>query len=168
MDCIADHFIGMNGASPAVASQGRSTARRRRLHMRVKLCSRCPYRPRDLADHYDPDAALHACAKCDDEVGILNASGPGRAERRRQCSTSLEIISMTTPGVAPFATDVLALSATTPGEPPSVQKSASIASGRAGRTTAIGCADFAPPDYRVREITGSAPRAACRGREAGD
>ena len=110
--------------------------------MRVKLCSRCPYRPHDLADHYDPDAALHACAKCDGEVGILNASGPGRAERRRQCSTSLDIISMTTPGVAPFATDVLALSATTPGGPPSVQRSVLTASGPVRNVTADGYVGF--------------------------
>ena len=37
--------------------------------MRVKVCSRCPYTPRDLADHYDPDGILHACAKCDGEHG---------------------------------------------------------------------------------------------------
>jgi hypothetical protein len=136
--------------------------------MRVKLCARCPYTPRDLADHYDPDAALYACAKCDGEVGILNAYGPCGPERRRQCSTSLDIISMTTPGVAPFAKDGLASSVTTPGELPSVQKNASIASGHAGRATAIGCADFAPPDYGLRETTGVSRRAAFRSGEVGD
>jgi hypothetical protein len=145
-----------------------SAAEPGRRHMRVKLCARCPYTPHDLADHYDPDAALHACAKCDGEVGILNACGPRRAERRQQCSTSLDIISMTTPGVAPFATDGLASSATTHGGLPSVPKSASIASGHAGRVTAIGCADFAPPDYGLRETTGASRRAAFRSGEAGD
>jgi hypothetical protein len=33
--------------------------------MRVKLCARCPYTPQDLTGHYDPEAALHVCAKCD-------------------------------------------------------------------------------------------------------
>jgi hypothetical protein len=40
--------------------------------MRVKLCARCPYTPRDLASHYDPDAALHACAKCDDNYDMCD------------------------------------------------------------------------------------------------
>ena len=33
--------------------------------MRVKLCARCPYTPRDLAGHYDPEGVLHVCATCD-------------------------------------------------------------------------------------------------------
>lgn len=73
--------------------------------MRVKLCSRCPYAPRDLADHYDPDAALYACARCDSELEVLNPSGPCEARRRRQCSTGLDITSTITPSVAPFATE---------------------------------------------------------------
>jgi len=51
--------------------------------MRVKLCSRCPYAPRDLADHYDPDAALYSCARCDSELEVLNPSGACEARRRR-------------------------------------------------------------------------------------
>lgn len=39
--------------------------------MKVTLCTRCPYGPRDLADHYDPEAALHVCAKCDGEQRML-------------------------------------------------------------------------------------------------
>jgi hypothetical protein len=35
--------------------------------MRVKLCTRCPYLPCDLAGHYDPEGALHLCATCDRE-----------------------------------------------------------------------------------------------------
>jgi len=37
--------------------------------MRVKLCSRYPYTPRDLPGHYDPEDTLHACANCDGEQG---------------------------------------------------------------------------------------------------
>jgi hypothetical protein len=33
--------------------------------MRVRLCKRFPYAPRDLAGRYDPEGALHVCAKCD-------------------------------------------------------------------------------------------------------
>jgi len=120
-----------------------------RRHMRVKLCSRCPYAPRDLADHYDPDAAPYACARCDSELEVLNPSGPCEARWRRQCSTGLDITSTITPSVAPFATESLASSVTTPGGLPYVRKNASIDSGPAGRATPNGCADFAPPDYGV-------------------
>jgi hypothetical protein len=47
--------------------------------MRVKLCATCPYTPRDLADHYDPAAALHLCATCDVECGLRET------QRRRTC-----------------------------------------------------------------------------------
>jgi hypothetical protein len=33
--------------------------------MRVKLCARCPYTPRDLAGHYDAESVFHVCATCD-------------------------------------------------------------------------------------------------------
>lgn len=36
--------------------------RLRRRHTRVKLCSRCPYAPPDLADHYDPEG-FFTCAR---------------------------------------------------------------------------------------------------------
>jgi len=35
--------------------------------MRVKLCERCPYMPSDIAGHYDPEAATHLCAGCDEK-----------------------------------------------------------------------------------------------------
>jgi hypothetical protein len=44
--------------------------------MRVKLCARCPYQPRDLEDHCDPEAALHVCAKCDGEQVMLTNHDP--------------------------------------------------------------------------------------------
>jgi hypothetical protein len=37
----------------------------RELHMRVKLCARCPYLPQDLADYYDSKASSHLCVRCD-------------------------------------------------------------------------------------------------------
>jgi hypothetical protein len=38
--------------------------------MRVKLYARCPYVPQDMADHYDPCAAFHLCARCDGVIAI--------------------------------------------------------------------------------------------------
>jgi hypothetical protein len=46
--------------------------------MRVKLCARCPYTPRDLTGHYDPEAALHVCARCDGEQGVLTKHSHAR------------------------------------------------------------------------------------------
>jgi hypothetical protein len=43
--------------------------------MRVKLCARCLYQPRDLEDRCDPVAALHVCAKCD---GVAHQPRPTR------------------------------------------------------------------------------------------
>jgi hypothetical protein len=61
--------------------------------MRVKLCAWCPYTPRDLAGHYDPDAALHACAKCDEEQEVPTGHYPREAQRSRKCATIPQIIS---------------------------------------------------------------------------
>src|SRR5262245_22723628 len=79
--------------------------------MRVKLCIRCPYKPRDLAGHYDPNAVLYACAKCDANFDSQDLS---EAHRRQQWSTIPPTISMIPRGAAPFATDDLVSSATTP------------------------------------------------------
>jgi hypothetical protein len=119
--------------------------------MRVKLCTRCPYTPRDLADHYDPDAALYACAKCD---ALFDRQNLGEAHRRPQWSAIPPTISMIPQGVAPSATDDSASSATTSGEPLCARGSASIAATPAERATTDGCADFAPPDDRDRIIRG--------------
>jgi hypothetical protein len=121
--------------------------------MRVKLCSRCPYTPRDLADHYDPAAALYACARCDGATGILTASNSCEVQRRQPCVTSFHSINMTQPSAAPSAKDGLASFAITHGEPRCAPKNASIASRPAGTPTAHGCADFAPPEARLREAT---------------
>src|SRR5712675_653445 len=55
-----------------------------RRRMKVKLCSRCPYTPRDLAGHYDPEAAFHVCARCDGEQGMTTNHYPRQTYRRRK------------------------------------------------------------------------------------
>jgi hypothetical protein len=50
--------------------------------MRVKLCARCPYTPRDLADHHDPEGTLHVCAKCDGQQEASTNHYPREANRR--------------------------------------------------------------------------------------
>jgi hypothetical protein len=118
--------------------------------MRVKLCARCPYKPQDLTGHYDPDAALHVCAKCDGEKGGSTQHYPRKAYRRRTCSTAPNIFGMAQRSAAPSVTESLVSSAITPGELPSVQRSALIASRSASRTTADGYADFTPPDEQLQ------------------
>jgi hypothetical protein len=120
--------------------------------MKVKLCARCPYKPRDLTGHYDPEAALHACAKCDGEqrVPMRTRPYPREARRRRKCSTVPKIFGLTQRSDAPSVTESLVSSATTPGEPPSVQRNALIASRPARRATADGYCDFKPPDKQLQ------------------
>jgi len=54
--------------------------------MRVRLCKRCPYTPRDLAGHYDPEGAFHVCAKCDGQQDASTNHYPRKAYRREQCA----------------------------------------------------------------------------------
>jgi hypothetical protein len=119
--------------------------------MKVKLCDRCPYMPHDLADHYDPEAALHVCATCDREQPMFTQHDLRETEWRRTCVTSLNSISTAPQRVAPFATGSLASSVTIPGGPRSVRRSASITSGPAVMSTTDGCGDFAQPDDRRGE-----------------
>ena len=119
--------------------------------MRVKLCARCPYTPQDLAGHYDPEAALHACAKCDVEQAMLTNHYPREAHRRRKCATVPNICGMAQPSAAPSVMESLVSSGITPGELPSVQRSAPIASRPARRATADGYAHFEPPDKQLLE-----------------
>jgi hypothetical protein len=132
----ANDFPG-NGEIRGVAASKR--------HMRVKLCSRCPYTPRDLAGHYDPDGILHACAKCDGHEASTNHY-PREAQRRQQCATVPAIHVTAQPSVARSATEGLASSATIPGKPPSVQASALTASRVAGKAIADGYVGFKRPD----------------------
>jgi hypothetical protein len=112
--------------------------------MRVKLCARCPYTPRDLAGHYDPAGTLYACAKCDGGQNVSTNHYPRKTERRQECATALNILGTSPPSVALSATESLVSSATTPGEPPSAQKGALAASTPVKRTTADGYVDFMP------------------------
>jgi hypothetical protein len=77
--------------------------------MKVKLCARCPYTPRDLTGHYDPGAALHACAKCDGEQGVSTRTNhyPRKAHRRRKCSTVPNIFGVAQRNDAPSVTENL-------------------------------------------------------------
>ena len=119
--------------------------------MRVKLCRRCPYTPRDLADHYDPEAALHVCARCDGEQTMLTNHYPRETRRRRKCATVPSIFGMAQRSAVPSVTESLVSSATTPVELPSVQRSALIVSRPARRATADGYADFKPRDNSCSE-----------------
>lgn len=114
--------------------------------MRVKLCARCPYTPQDLAGHYDPEAVLHVCATCDCEQTSSTNHYPRKTYRRQVCATVLNIVPMAQPSVARSVRESLASSGTTPGEPPSVQRSALTASGSAETATAAGYVAFGPPD----------------------
>ena len=118
--------------------------------MRAKLCARCPYTPQDLASYYDPEAALHACAKCDHESAVVTRHYPREAERRRKCSTVPNIFEMAQPSAAPFVRESLVSSATTPGELPSVQRSALIASRPGRRATADGYSAFELPEEQLQ------------------
>jgi hypothetical protein len=75
--------------------------------MRVKLCARCPYTPRDLAGHYDPEATLHVCARCDGEQGVLTKHCPREAHRRRECSTVRNMFGRAQRNGAPSVTESL-------------------------------------------------------------
>jgi hypothetical protein len=114
--------------------------------MRVKLCARCPYTPRDLASHYDSEAALHACAKCDGQQEGSTNHYPRKAHRRQRCATFLSTPRTPQPSVARSVTASSVSSGTTSGERHSVQASALAASSAGRRVTADGYAGFKQPD----------------------
>jgi hypothetical protein len=101
-----------------------------------------------LTGHYDPEAALHVCAKCDGEQGMITNDYPREAHRRRTCATDPNIFGMAQQSAAPSVTESLVSSGTTPGELPSVQRSALIASRPARRATADGY--FKLPDKQLQ------------------
>jgi hypothetical protein len=119
--------------------------------MRVKLCTRCPYLPCDLTGHYDPEGALHLCAKCDDQREATTKYYPRKAHWRQKCATFPNIVGTAQRSVARSVTESSVSSGTTPGEPPSVQRSVPIASRPVERTTANGYLDFRPPDNGCSE-----------------
>ena len=106
--------------------------------MRVKLCERCPYTPRDLAGHYDPKGLLHACAKCDGQQGASTNHYPRKAHRRQECRTVRNIFVTAQPSVARSATDGSAWSGAIAGGLPSVQGNALTASGPVRNVTTDG------------------------------
>jgi hypothetical protein len=106
--------------------------------MRVKLCARCPYTPRDLANHYDPDAGLHACAKCDGKYDMSDRHYPRVAQRRQRCATIHNIVEMAQRNAAPPVMESLVSSGTTAGELPSVRRLALVASRPARSATVDG------------------------------
>jgi hypothetical protein len=118
--------------------------------MRVKLCARCPYTPRDLAGHYDPEATLHVCAKCDGGQGVLTKHCPREAQRRRECSTVHDMFGMAQRNGVPSVTESLVSSGTTRGELLSAQGSALIAARPDRRATADGYADLKSPDKQLQ------------------
>jgi hypothetical protein len=112
--------------------------------MRVKLCARCPYTPRDVATHYEAEAALHLCARCDSQHEASTSRYPRKAYRRQPCATVPNVFATALQGAARSVTEGLVSSGTIPAEPPSVQKSALIASSSAGTATAAGSVHFKP------------------------
>jgi len=123
-----------------------------RRQMRVKLCTRCPYTPRDLAAHYDPKAELHVCAKCDGRREASPSHYPRKTHRRKKCTTVLNISGTAQPSVARSVREGLVSLDTTPVKPPSVQGNALTASGSVERVTANGYVDFRPPETDCGEI----------------
>jgi hypothetical protein len=114
--------------------------------MRVKLCARRPYTQRDLAGHYVPEGVLHVCATYDGQHDVSTNHYPRKAHRRQQCATFPNIPVTAKPSVARSATESLASFGTTPGKPPSVQRSALSASRHARKATADGYFNSTLPD----------------------
>jgi hypothetical protein len=96
--------------------------------MRVKLCTRCPYTPRDLSGHYGPKAMLHLCVKCEGEQVASTGHYPRKTHRRQECATAFNIDAKAQPIVARSVREGLASSGTIPGERPSAPESASTVS----------------------------------------
>jgi hypothetical protein len=118
---------------------------------------RCPHTTRDLAGHYDPEAALHVCANCDGEQGTLTNHYPREAYRRRKCPTVPNIFGTTQRSGAPSVTESSVSSGITPGELLSVRRSAPSASRPARWATANGYADFNRLTAVAGIITGKFP-----------
>jgi hypothetical protein len=117
--------------------------------MRVKLCARCPYTQQDLAGHYDPEAILHLCAKCDGEQRASTNEYPRKTERRHKCATIPDIPAPAQSSVARSAMASSASSGAIPGGPGSVQGSALTASGPVRNVTADGYAGSNRLEYHA-------------------
>lgn len=90
--------------------------------MRVKLCARCPYTPRDLEGHHDPEAAVHLCGSCDGEKGIIKMHYPREDHRRRKCSMIPNTFGMAQPIAVQCEAESSVSSVTIPGERPLCSK----------------------------------------------
>jgi hypothetical protein len=135
--------------------------------MRVKLCTRCPYTPRDLEGHFDPQATTHACARCDGEQDRIKMYYPREQHRRRKCSFAPRIFSIPQPSAAPLVAGSSVSSDTILADCSSVRRSASIASGTVGRATAGGCAIFEPLEMAAGgELTAIPSRSETRNKES--
>lgn len=44
--------------------------------MRVKTCTTCPYSPKDLGEHYDPNATEFCCGRCPQQGLLCMERGP--------------------------------------------------------------------------------------------
>jgi hypothetical protein len=114
--------------------------------MRAKLCTRPPYTPRDPSGHYDPKAVFHLRAKCDGEQVASTNHHPRKTHRRQECATVFNTVVTAQPSVARSVRESLASCGTTPGEPPSAQRSAPTASRLVEMTTADFYLAFRPPN----------------------
>jgi hypothetical protein len=120
--------------------------------MRVKLCAACPYTPRDLAEHYDPAAALHLCVACEIEFSLRET------QRRRTCPvTTINTSTTAELRAAPCVRESSASFATIAAAPPCAPKNASSISRAGARTTAVGYGDFAPPEDGDEHVKISTP-----------
>ena len=134
--------------------------------MMVKLCTRCPYAPRDISGHYDSKAVVHLCGKCDSRQVASADHYPRKTHRRQECATVFNIDAIAQPSVARFVREDLASSDTTLGKPPSAPGSAPTDSRFVERTTVDfyqifrppnGCGDnpaaiFRSPPFRSKEV----------------
>ena len=121
--------------------------------------------PYELVFKFATEGRWHDCADRSQSIGdtmvqwiclqigchLCLVHYPRETRRRRKCAAVPSIFGMAQRSAAPFVTESLVSSATTPGEPPSVQGSALIASRPAGRLTADGYAGFKPPDNGCSE-----------------
>jgi hypothetical protein len=126
--------------------------------MRVKLCTRCSYAPRDISGHYDPKAVLHLRVKCDSGQVANTDHHPRKTHRRQECAIVFNIDATAQPIVARSVRDGLASSGTTPGAPPSAPGSVPTASMFVERTTVDFCLVTRPPDSCGDPAAISAPR----------
>ena len=60
--------------------------------MRVKLCARCPYMPRDLANYYDANSGSHLCFRCDGKSAPAGLAILVTANRESKCATAENIL----------------------------------------------------------------------------